>query len=264
MAVNLDAILWLSFCVAEAALVALLVYRHTWRTFPFFLAYNAWSLIGGIAAVVVFQQYQSSYATWYLVQTILDSTLLFGVLTELAWSILRPVRASLSRRALIPVAGLVLAAGIVVWPFASLSNLAGASGEEHYIVQLQQTVSILQIVFLLLLIAGSQLLSIGWRDRELQVASGLGFFSFVSIAAALLRTHQTSYIQYKHLNNAVIGASICCLVYWAVNFARKEAARREFTPEMQRVLLAMAGAAHATRVALTQSQAANQRMNDRR
>ena len=43
--------------------------------------------------------------------------------------------------------------------------------------QLQHTVSILRILFFLVLAGGSQLLSIGWRDRELQVATGLGFYS---------------------------------------------------------------------------------------
>ncbi len=259
MAVNLDAILWFSFCGAEAALVALLLYRHAWRTFPFFLSYNAWALIGGLAAVVVFHRYQSSYATWYLVQTILDSTLLFGVLIELAWSILRPVRASLSRRALIPVIILILAAGAAIWPFASLSSLAGTSRETHLIMHLQQTVSIMQIIFQLALIGSSQLLSIGWRDREFQIATGLGFYSVCDIAAAALHTHETSVMQYRHLDQALIGTWVCCLIYWILSFARQEAERRAFTPEMQRLLLAAAGAAHSTRVALTESQTAKPR-----
>ena len=264
MAVKLDAILWFSFCAAEAALVALLLYRRTWRTFPFFLSYNAWALIGGLAAVVVFHQYRSSYATWYLVQTILDSALLCGVLIELAWSILRPARASLSRRALIPLVGLILAVGAAIWPFASLSSLAGTSGKTHLIVHLQQTVSIMQIIFLLALIGSSQLLSIGWRDRELQIATGLGFYSVCDIAAAALHTHETSLVQYRHLDQALIGTWICSLAYWIVSFAQKEAERRAFTPEAQRILLAVAGAAHSTRVALTEPQTANPRNHDRR
>ena len=115
---------------------------------------------------------------------------------------------------------------------------------------MQQTVSILRIGFFLVLAGCSQLLSIGWRDRELQVATGMGFFSLISLAAALLNTHQASLIQYKHLNQFVIGSFLCCLLYWVVSFAQQEAPRREFTPQMQNLLLAVAGVARAERAAL--------------
>ena len=181
---SLDTLLWLIGGLCEAAVFAMLVFRHQWRSFPVFSLYVLRSLIGDIGAAIVFHSFPSAYATWYLVETIADSILLFGVLVELAWSILRPVRASLSRRALIPVSGLILAVGAAVWPFAALPGLAGATGELRFLVQLEQTVSILQIIFLLALIAGSQVLSIGWRDRELQIAAGLGLYSAANVAAA--------------------------------------------------------------------------------
>ena len=259
---SLDTALWLAGSLSEAVVLGILVFKRQWRIFPFFFLYIVRSFIGDVGSTIIFRHYRSVYLTWYLVETILDSILLFAVLVELAWSILRPVRASLSRRALIPVSGLILAVGAVVWPFASLSGLAGATGELRYLVQLEQTVSILQSVFFLALIASSQALSIGWRDRELQIASGLGFISIVNVAAAMLHTHQTALIQYKHLNQALIGAWLCTLLYWTVSFMRKEAERREFTPEMQRVLLAVAGAARASRVVLTESQAGRPHRHD--
>jgi hypothetical protein len=251
--VSLDTLLWFAGIATEALLIVLLLYRHLWRTLPVFILYISFALVGDLVTLVAFRGYGPGYTTWYLTQTILDSILLFGVLVELAWSILRPVRASLSRHALIPVVGLILVAGAAVWPFASLSGIGGGSGKQHFIAQLQQTVSILQVVFFLALIASSQLFSIGWRDREMQVATGLGFFSFVSIATAALAMHQTSFIQYRHLLRIEIGADICSMIYWVVSFAQKEAERREFTPQMQSFLLTVAGAAHSSRVALSES-----------
>jgi hypothetical protein len=242
----------------------MLLYRRLWRTYPFFFLYVVRAFIGDVGAAVIVHRYPSFYMAWYLAETILDSALLFAVLVELVWSILRPVRSSLSRRVLIPVSGIILAVGAAIWPFTALPAVAGRSVEFHLLVQLEQTVSILQIIFLLALIAGSQVLSIGWRDRELQIASGLGFFSAVDVAAALLHTHQTSYLQYKHLDQALIGAWLCTLLYWTVSFAQKEAERREFTPEMQRVLLAVAGAARASRITLTESHSDKPQKHDRR
>ena len=46
---------------------------------------------------------------------------------------------------------------------------------------------------------------------------------------------------------------LCSLLYWVYSFAQKEAERREFTPQMQNVLLAMAGVAREQRLALAQA-----------
>jgi len=49
----------------------------------------------------------------------------------------------------------------------------------------------------------------------------------------------------------LLGSYICTLLYWIFSFAKKEAERREFTPQMQNLLLAVAGVARAERTALT-------------
>lgn len=256
---SIDNIFWLLGVLAEAAIIGVLVRRRMWQRFPIFLLYVTWELIEDSCGVMVFRAFRSSYSGWYLGTAIVGFNLQLGVLVEIGWSILRPVRASLSRRALIPVGVLILAVGAMIWPFAALPNLSGAVGGKHVIAQLQQTISILQIVFFLALIGASQLLSLNWRDRELQIATGFGFFSFIGIAAAFLRVHETSWLQYRHLTRVEIGAFICSLIYWVVCFAQRETERRQFTPEMQRILLSMAGAAHATRVALTEPQTSNTR-----
>jgi fumarate reductase subunit D len=175
------------------------------------------------------------------------------VFVELAWSVLRPIRASLPRFTIVAVAALILAVGAAIWPFAALPGLALTSPLGQLIGRMQQTVAILRILVFLLLAGFSQLLSIGFRDRELQVATGMGFYSLVSLGTALLSTHQETVNQYKHLNQFVIGSFLCSLLYWIVSFAQKEAERREFTPQMQNLLLAVAGVARAERSALTNS-----------
>ncbi|MGH9606354.1 MAG: hypothetical protein ACRD3N_11730 [Terracidiphilus sp.] len=78
----------------------------------------------------------------------------------------------------------------------------------------------------------------------------LGFFSWVSVAAAVLETHQTGVLAVVRLNEVVVGSFVCSLLYWVVSFAQSEERRREFTPRMQAIVLAMAGTARAYRVAL--------------
>jgi hypothetical protein len=161
------------------------------------------------------------------------------------------MRASLSPRTPFVIAIVILAIGAAIWPFSALQSLAGLAPALRGIAHLQQTTAVLRVLLFLTLAGCSQLLSIGWRDRELQVATGLGFYSLVSLGTAMVHTHQASWAQYRHLNQLLLGSYICTLAYWIFSFAKKEAERREFTPQMQNLLLAVAGVARAERTALT-------------
>jgi hypothetical protein len=167
------------------------------------------------------------------------------------------LRTRLSRKALLVLAAVVLAVGAAIWPFASLSGVAYPSNTWHLVIQLQQTVSILRILFFLLFAGCSQLLSLGWRDRELQVATGFGFYSLVSLAVATLNTHHATVLQFSQLSRVVVVSFLCSLMYWVFSFAHEEAERREFTPQMQTILLSLAGSARITRNAFSDSENAN-------
>lgn len=251
---SLDNALWFAYIVAETALLGLFCYKRFWRTFPVFFTYCVWDLSSNIAVYVLSRYHPASYVAIYFAQTIFDAFLQLGVLVELTWSVLRPLRASLTRLALVPIGVLILVAGAVIWPFAALPGIAHMPREYHLLMQLQQTVTILRVCFFLALAGCSQWLSVGWKDRELQVVTGLGFYSIVSLGVAMLNTHQTSGLQYRHLNEIVVCSYLVSLLYWFYNFAQKDVARREFTPQMEKLLLAVAGAARTTRTALTESQ----------
>jgi hypothetical protein len=98
------------------------------------------------------------------------------------------------------------------------------------------------------------LLSISLRDRELQIATGLGFYSIVSLAVTVLHTHNSvSKSRYLWLDRSVVISYLVALLYWAYCFARQPVERREFTPQMKNMLLAVAGAARTARIDLEQS-----------
>ncbi len=251
---SIDQAIWCASLAAQGTVIGLLFYRRVWRTLPVFCAYCIWDVVSNVTVFFVGQYYEAHYFQVFFVQAVLDSALLFCVLVEVAWSVLRPLRASLPRSALLLVGVLILVAGAAIWPFAALPGLAHATSKMGLLyTQLEQTASILRVLFFLALAGGSQLLSIGWRDRELQVATGLGLYSIVSLTVAVLATHQTTASQYAHLAQIEAATFICCLIYWVVSFAQKEAERREFTPQMQNFLLTVAGAARSTRAALTDS-----------
>jgi hypothetical protein len=254
MSLNFDNAIWVAGMITEIVIIALLTYRRVWRTLPIFCSYLVWDILSNVVAFVVIHYFPEHYFQVFFAEAIVDSALILCVLVELAWSVLRPVRSSLPRSALVLVGILILVAGAAIWPFTALPGLAHSTSRNGLLyTQLIQTVSILRILFFLVLAGGSQLLSIGWRDRELQVATGLGLYSFASLAVAVLDLHQTTASQIEHLNQIVTAGYVCCLLYWGVSFAQKEAQRREFTPQMRSFLLAAAGAARSTRVTMADS-----------
>jgi len=253
---SLDNAIWLIGPLTETLVIALLLYRRTWRTLPLFCTYCIWDVLSNLAVFLVGSHYPRAYFHVYFTQAIVDSVLMFCVLVELAWSVLRPIRTSLPRSAVVLIGVLVLVAGAAIWPFVALPALAHATSREGLLfTQLEQTSSILRILVFVVLAGGSQLLSIGWRDRELQVATGFGLYSVVSLTVAVLQTHQTTAAQYLVLERIGPISYFVSLIYWVFAFAQKEAERREFTPQMRSFLLAVAGTARSQRVSLTEPRA---------
>jgi hypothetical protein len=239
---------------AEITLILLMLRGRVFRTFPAFFIYLCWSLFSD--ALFYFVQGHYSEQTFFrfsLVQTAVDSLMIFALLVELAWGVLRPLRNTLPRYSWIGIAGMIALGGLILWPVAGLSAPAGLASAGMNLFRLQQTAAILRAVFFLALAAFSQALSIGWRDRELQIASGLGFFSIVSLAVTMIHTHQAVGSEYHWLDRVVSYSYLAALVYWDFAFAAKPVERREFTPQMQSMLLAVAGAARTARVELSGS-----------
>ena len=158
---NLNNALWLTNVVAEAAVVGLLLYRRAWRLFPVFCLYCAWDLFSNSSNYLIIRFFHDRYISAYLIETTVDSALELGILVELSWSVLRPLRAQLRRRALILVVCLVVLAAICIWPITGIHEMARLGLEMRILVRAQQTASILRVLFFLLLAGCSQLLSIG-------------------------------------------------------------------------------------------------------
>jgi hypothetical protein len=254
---SLDSILWLSGFAAEIAVVGLCIKGGQFRTIPVFCSYVAWSLLVDPFIYYSVKFPPNYYLKIYLGQLIVDSIFQFAVLVELGWAVLRPIRSSLPRHSILILAALIGLAAAVIWPLASLVELPKSFGPLFRLfVHVQQTIAILRVVIFMGLAAFSQLLSIGWRNRELQVATGLGFYSMFSLAITLTHSHQAAWHYYKVLDQLAVASYVASLVYWIVSFAQKEVERQEFTPQMRTFLLTVSGAAHGTRVALADSRIA--------
>lgn len=244
-------ILLLAGILVEAIVVCLLVLRGIWRSLPIFSFYCLWDLLANNVLVLPLSHHSSSgFLQLYLYLTIADTVLVFAVLTELGWSVLKPLHQYLPRQALLYLTALLVLLSIFLWP---LTAVQGFGKMTSLIIHIQQVSSLLRIFVFLVLAACSQFLSLGWRDRVLQVATGWGFYSLVSFGAMLIHMHMSTVFQYSSINEFVVASYLCSLLYWVYSFAQKEAERRAFTPQMQDLLLTVAGVAREQRLALAQA-----------
>ena len=205
---------------------------------PFFYGYMCFGIGNDLAMFLIQHRYASHFLQAFIVQMGIDSALQYGVLVELAWCVLKPARATLPQGTVAGLSLLILAAGAACWPFCGRPKLPPLW---HFLTSLQESMSILRILFFLVLVAGSHLLALGWRDRELQVTTGLGCYSLVSFAATMVHSHQKVGMSYHWVDIFVAVSYVSSLVYWIVSFSQAEAPRREFTPKMRTVLVAVAG-----------------------
>lgn len=247
----MDNALVIASLLGEITVLCLLLSRKAWRTLPVFCCYIAWAALTDTAGLLIVNKSPAAYSQYYFYELIPDSIFQLVVLIELAWSVLKPSKSILPKGAIYVVAGLVVLAGLLAWPLAGMTIPTNLSFRGEIYVHVQQTFAILRVVFFLVMAGFSQVLSIGWKDRELQIATGFGFFSIVSLIVAVLHSRQEIGTHAYHLlDNAYSASYVGALGYWAVSFVTKEQERKEFSPQMQELLLLMSGGTRASRIAL--------------
>lgn len=256
---TLDTALFFVGLILEAAVFGLLLFRRIYKSFPIFSTYIAWSLINDISVFLLLNRFGDRDTGYhiYLVGAAVDAIFMFCILIEISMSVLRPIRTSLPRWTVFAVAALVACLCGIVWLFTRPSSDLGIPVKQ-LIVHMQLTTGIVRVLFFVALAALSQFLSLGWRDRELQIATGFGIYSFASLMVELVHRNpalsSSPIMPPFHVLEQIASASyVLSMTYWLFSFALALPERREFTPQMQTFLVALAGNARGTRMALTNS-----------
>jgi hypothetical protein len=234
--------------VVQAAFIVVLVWRRTYRSLPVFFSYIVWGVASDIVVLTLRTLMHSQSLYPFEIEIYIDSLFQYLVLIELAWSILRPIRSLLPKGFLIGISLVIAMAAVLAWPLSAIKATSEYPSQLLIALHAQRSFAILRILCFLALACCSQFLRVGWRDRELQVATGLGFYSLVSLAGTVVHAHQFFGWQHFYLDVAVACSYLLSLVYWVYCFAQKEAARREMTSEMQHFLLGMADVIRKQRV----------------
>lgn len=244
---DLATITYSSGILMELLLTLVLLKVGAYRRHGVYFAYIVWTFCSDLPAFLLVRYASAQlYFKYYLVELAIDSVLMSAVMVELLWTLLLPVRGRLPRYGWVWLSLLILLASALAWPLAGLTVPPNVTSSGAVLVRIQQSVGILRVVICLSIAAFSQALRIGWRNRELQIATGFGIYAVVQLTIAVLHAHQRVNAQYYWLDLVGCWSYICVCVYWMIVFTLQEETRQEFTSEMNRVLLGLARVAAGT------------------
>jgi len=250
---SLDSVLWLAGILGELILLAILLKRRIYKTFPVFVVWlSVTLLLEPVFYLLVRDLTHDTYLKVFFALNFPQFLLELAVLVEIAINVLRPANRSLPNGMLIFFAGAALLAGLVGFFFAAHLSAATLAHPRPYIL-MSTTMAILRLVTFLLIAALSQLLGLGWRNHVLQLASGLAFYAAVTLIVELAHSSLRAGPEYTQkfiaLDHFRVLGYLCSLTYWCYSFARREAPRKEFSPQMTQLLVSISGSAKRHSVA---------------
>jgi hypothetical protein len=236
--------------VAQISLLMVMLVRRQYKTFPIFTLYLAVNLLCDVGTIALGLGRPHAARTLYLASLPLQYLLELGVLLEIAWNVLRPVLTSLPKGTIRVFVGLialaVLCGTLLAWHFQD-------TGNKMYDIKgpLDITVGLLRMLIFAATAGFAQVLGIGWKNKVLQLATALSFYSAVDLIVSLSERHAGGSDALDPLRGVAYLLEVSFLV-WA--FTTKEVRRREFSPQMAQFLVTLAGRAKLARTAMVRLQ----------
>lgn len=217
---------------AEVLLLGILLKRGAARRVPTFIVYVYWLILSDIAMYAALRL--NVYTHAYRVEIVCDGAILFVVLFDLARSVLRPLPTIASRSILFLLFVIVAGAAPILWRVSDPGTAKGWAPAWHSLMQMQMTLALLRILFLVLLGGLIQFLvnhfvRVGWCERELQIATGIGIYALASLAAGVLQTYHWSTTVTIGIAEGVSTIFFVVLIYWVVVFSRQTGEGAELT-----------------------------------
>lgn len=248
---GLYAVLGLFGLTAEIGLFIVLFARRQYKSFPVFTIYIGFNILYDLGVGVLATAHSNHLGLVLALGLLpLQYLLELGVLLEIAWNVLRPVHVSLptgSVRVFVGAVSLALICGtLLAWHLGNSGNkLQDLKG------LLDLTIGLLRMVVFAAIAGFAQLLGIGWKDRVLQLATALTFYSAADLIISLVEHYSGGSSNLEAIRGLAYVMEVGFLL-WA--FTTKEVERREFSPQMEQFLVTLAGRAKHARTVLVRLQ----------
>jgi len=257
--VSLENDLWLAGIAGELLLLAILFLRRSYRDFPIFCAYLAWLLISDPLLLVLYWQHGVSgtlYYRTYLTFNCIQYAIELAVLFEIAANVLQPAKRLIHKKMLAGTAIFIALGALVAFLIAAELNASTLAHSRIFQVT-NATMAILRLTVFILIAGFSQILGLNWKNHVLQLTSGLAFYAVVTLIVELVHSHLRAGPAYSYnyyaLEHLRVGGYLCTLYFWCYAFAKKEAPRKEFSPQMTKILVSISGSTKRQRAVLART-----------
>lgn len=231
---ELQKILWVAGIAIEILLLGVTLRRGIGRRFPTFLIYAYWTLLGDLGVAVYYYSHGKDYLSVYGIQVTIEGLILIAVLFDLARLAVRPLPTIIARGTMGLMGFAAIGAGAVFWRLSDAWVLLPSNSRYHFFLREQLTFSLLRVLLLLLIGGLVEFLSrhyirVGWGERDLAIATGMGIYALASVAQSLGTTYQRllAVRTYFEISLAVGIVYQLCLIYWIVSFLRPDPATAE-------------------------------------
>ncbi len=270
--VSLDNILWLLSVVGQILLLLVMVQQRLYRTLPVFFAYLLFLVLSDPfffltlhflhSANAANTGASSTYFNLYFAILVPQSLLELAVLMEVATLVIRPAKRSLPGGGIAFLLVILVVAGLATFFLSNFTHSDSVySHLGRFYAKFTFGMAVLRLLFFCLLALFAQMLGIGWKSHVLQLASGLALNGAVILLTQIALTHLKPplhssplwpqyQIEFRLLDQVRIIGYLCTLAYWAWSFARQEAPRKEFSPQMAQFLVSISGAVKRDRAAV--------------
>lgn len=247
---DVDSLMWVVGFVATIILVATLVRRGLHRTFPIFTAYLVFQLATDPAMYWVHSQMPGLYFNFYFIVNVTDYLFQLCVLWEIGLNVIGPVKRSLPRVIYWVLGGLLAMIAAVTAIIAIYSTPHWLTNLDLLLAKLNLGMSLLRMGVFVAIALSAQLLGIGWRNHVLQLATGLAFYSALSVVVTTAQSRDSLRPLFHPLAEIEVAGYLGTLAFWIWSFVKEEAPRKEFSPQMQNFLLSIAGSTRSSRMSL--------------
>lgn len=257
---GIDGVLWTFGNVGQILLLAILIFRASYRAFPVFGAYILWLIVSEPLLLFVLYLHHNlaghAYYRAYFICSVIQYALELAVLVEIALVVLRPAKRAVSRNVLFMPAAMMAVVAVFAFLFTAHINSVTLAHPRTYLVFIS-TVAILRLAAFVLIAGFSQLLGLNWKNHVLQLTSGLAFYAVITLIVELahsqLRAGPNYAQQFYAWDHLRVGGYLCTLYFWCYAFAKKEAPRKEFSPQMTKILVSLSGSTKRQRAVLART-----------
>jgi hypothetical protein len=236
--VNICLAAWISIglglggALVQAYILRILTVRKLRSEFPIFFLYNCFGILV-LAICLPSFIYKFNYYSIYWTLNFTFMALEFGVMYEILVNALKPYSALIDLgKMLFRWAALFLLFAGILTALATAGVQAGKV--EAAVALVERSTRLMECGLLLLFFFFEKRLGLSWRNYNMSIALGMGATAALDLSCSYLKVHYASQFSVFAITDNIFNFAV--IVFWAVNLAQPEPARKNVLDSPSRLI----------------------------